>query len=44
MEIACESIQANPSSAVAKIFGESPIHLYADGLMSYGPTRSRSIR
>ncbi|WP_030331540.1 polysialyltransferase family glycosyltransferase [Streptomyces sp. NRRL B-1381] len=41
VEIACESIQANPSSAVAKIFGESPIHLYADGLMSYGPTRSK---
>ncbi|MCL7376170.1 alpha-2,8-polysialyltransferase family protein [Streptomyces sp. 35G-GA-8] len=41
VEIACESIQANPSQAVAMIFGESPIHVYADGLMSYGPTRSK---
>jgi hypothetical protein len=41
VEIACESIQANPSSAVAKIFTDSPVHIYADGLMSYGPTRSR---
>ncbi|MFF3751078.1 polysialyltransferase family glycosyltransferase [Streptomyces sp. NPDC002018] len=41
VEIACESIQANPSQAVAMIFGESPIHIYADGLMSYGPTRSK---
>ncbi|MEU1122528.1 polysialyltransferase family glycosyltransferase [Streptomyces sp. NPDC005899] len=41
VEIACESIQANPSSALVKIFGESPVHVYADGLMSYGPTRNR---
>ncbi|MEV7088871.1 polysialyltransferase family glycosyltransferase [Streptomyces sp. NPDC093085] len=41
VEIACESIQANPSQAVATIFGDSPVHVYADGLMSYGPTRSK---
>ncbi|MFJ2557977.1 MULTISPECIES: polysialyltransferase family glycosyltransferase [unclassified Streptomyces] len=41
VEIACESIQANPSQAVAAIFGDSPLHVYADGLMSYGPTRSK---
>lgn len=41
IEIACESIQANPSRAVADIFADSPIHVYADGLMSYGPTRNR---
>ncbi|MEV7871352.1 polysialyltransferase family glycosyltransferase [Streptomyces sp. NPDC088124] len=41
VEIACESIQANPSQAVAAVFGDSPIHVYADGLMSYGPTRSK---
>ncbi|MFD1662035.1 polysialyltransferase family glycosyltransferase [Streptomyces caeni] len=41
VEIACESIQANPSRAVAEIFADSPIHVYADGLMSYGPTRNR---
>ncbi|MEW2487073.1 polysialyltransferase family glycosyltransferase [Streptomyces sp. NPDC048411] len=41
VEIACESIQANPSQALAQIFGESPVHIYADGLMSYGPTRNK---
>ncbi|MGW4019781.1 polysialyltransferase family glycosyltransferase [Streptomyces sp. NPDC005009] len=41
VEIACESIQANPSRAVAEIFADSPVHVYADGLMSYGPTRNR---
>lgn len=41
VEIACESIQANPSRALADIFADSPVHVYADGLMTYGPTRSR---
>ncbi|QCX78724.1 hypothetical protein C9F11_25565 [Streptomyces sp. YIM 121038] len=41
VEIACESIQASPSRAVAEIFADSPLHVYADGLMSYGPTRNR---
>ncbi|MDQ0794403.1 polysialyltransferase family glycosyltransferase [Streptomyces sp. B1I3] len=41
VEIAFESIQANPSNALAKIFSESPVHVYADGLMSYGPTRNK---
>ncbi|WP_299532593.1 polysialyltransferase family glycosyltransferase [uncultured Streptomyces sp.] len=41
VEIACESIQANPSQAAARIFGDAPVHIYADGLMSYGPTRSK---
>ncbi|MFC5805494.1 alpha-2,8-polysialyltransferase family protein [Streptomyces formicae] len=41
VEIACESIQANPSRAIAAIFADSPVHVYADGLMSYGPTRNR---
>lgn len=41
VEIACESIQANPAQALTVIFGDSPVHIYADGLMSYGPTRSR---
>lgn len=41
VEIACESIQANPAQALTVIFGSSPVHIYADGLMSYGPTRSR---
>ncbi|MET7642794.1 polysialyltransferase family glycosyltransferase [Streptomyces sp. NPDC005426] len=41
VEIACESIQANPAQALTLIFGDSPVHIYADGLMSYGPTRSK---
>ncbi|MDX6332000.1 MAG: hypothetical protein QOI83_4383 [Streptomycetaceae bacterium] len=41
VEIACESIQANPSRVFASIFADSPIHVYADGLMSYGPTRNK---
>ncbi|MDX6353816.1 MAG: hypothetical protein QOF98_719, partial [Streptomyces sp.] len=41
VEIACESIQANPSRAVADIFADSLVHVYADGLMSYGPTRNK---
>ncbi|QFQ99378.1 hypothetical protein F9278_28120 [Streptomyces phaeolivaceus] len=41
VEIACESIQGNPSKAVVKIFTDSPVHVYADGLMSYGPTRNK---
>ncbi|MFB7912423.1 polysialyltransferase family glycosyltransferase [Streptomyces sp. NPDC056061] len=41
VEIACESIQANPAQALAVIFGDSPVHVYADGLMSYGPTRNK---
>ncbi|MEU1279666.1 polysialyltransferase family glycosyltransferase [Streptomyces sp. NPDC005805] len=40
VEIACESIQANPSRAIATIFADSPVDVYADGLMSYGPTRN----
>ncbi|MGW2655427.1 polysialyltransferase family glycosyltransferase [Streptomyces sp. NPDC001478] len=41
VELACESIQANPAQALATVFGDSPVHIYADGLMSYGPTRSK---
>ncbi|WP_164414809.1 polysialyltransferase family glycosyltransferase [Streptomyces salinarius] len=41
IEIACESVQGNPSGAAVRIFAESRIHVYADGLMSYGPTRVR---
>ncbi len=41
VELAVESIQVNPARALAAIFSESPVHVYADGLMSYGPTRDR---
>ncbi|MFD4260904.1 polysialyltransferase family glycosyltransferase [Streptomyces sp. NPDC058534] len=41
IELAVESIQVNPSRALAAIFSESAVHVYADGLMSYGPTREK---
>ncbi|MEU8503417.1 polysialyltransferase family glycosyltransferase [Streptomyces brevispora] len=41
IEIAVESIQVNPAMAVAQIFTGVPIDVYADGLMSYGPTRNK---
>ncbi|MFJ5261293.1 polysialyltransferase family glycosyltransferase [Streptomyces sp. NPDC088387] len=41
IELAVESIQVNPGRALAAIFSESAVHVYADGLMSYGPTRER---
>ncbi|MFJ8760524.1 polysialyltransferase family glycosyltransferase [Streptomyces cyaneofuscatus] len=41
VELAVESIQANPALALAAIFSESALDVYADGLMSYGPTRNK---
>ncbi|WP_217168813.1 alpha-2,8-polysialyltransferase family protein [Streptomyces sp. AC512_CC834] len=41
IELAVESIQVNPARALAAIFSESSVHVYADGLMSYGPTREK---
>lgn len=39
VELAVESIQVNPALAVSQIFSVAPVDVYADGLMSYGPTR-----
>ncbi|MEU8582489.1 polysialyltransferase family glycosyltransferase [Streptomyces abikoensis] len=36
-----ESIQVNPALALAQLFPDAPLDVYADGLMSYGPTRSK---
>ncbi|MGW3195597.1 alpha-2,8-polysialyltransferase family protein [Streptomyces sp. NPDC001118] len=41
VELAVESIQVNPSQALAQIFTGAPVTAYADGLMSYGPTRNK---
>ncbi|GAA2971903.1 MULTISPECIES: polysialyltransferase family glycosyltransferase [Streptomyces] len=41
VDLAVESIQVNPARALAAIFSESALHVYADGLMSYGPTRNK---
>ncbi|MEV5238993.1 polysialyltransferase family glycosyltransferase [Streptomyces cinnamoneus] len=39
--IVLESIQVNPALALAQLFPDAPLEVYADGLMSYGPTRSK---
>lgn len=41
IELILESIQVNPAMAVAHVFQGAPIDVYADGLMSYGPTRNK---
>ncbi|MFB6817998.1 polysialyltransferase family glycosyltransferase [Streptomyces sp. NPDC056347] len=41
VELAVESIQVNPAQAIAQIFTGAPLDVYADGLMSYGPTRNK---
>ncbi|MGW0085338.1 polysialyltransferase family glycosyltransferase [Streptomyces sp. NPDC003393] len=34
-----ESIQVSPARSLAAAFPGAPVHVYADGLMTYGPTR-----
>ncbi|MBD0734136.1 polysialyltransferase family glycosyltransferase [Streptomyces sp. CBMA29] len=41
VELIVESIQVEPALAVAAIFQDAPLTVYADGLMSYGPTRNK---
>ncbi|MCW7946142.1 hypothetical protein AAW14_30130 [Streptomyces hygroscopicus] len=41
IELAVESIQVNPALGVCQIFTGAPVTVYADGLMSYGPTRNK---
>jgi Alpha-2,8-polysialyltransferase (POLYST) len=41
VELVVESVHVNPAAALATIFAEADVHVYADGLMSYGPTRER---
>ncbi|MDT3398583.1 alpha-2,8-polysialyltransferase family protein [Streptomyces sp. B1866] len=41
VELALESIQVVPATAVAAVFLDAPVDVYADGLMSYGPTRNK---
>ncbi|MDT0267053.1 polysialyltransferase family glycosyltransferase [Streptomyces sp. DSM 44915] len=41
VELVLESVHAVPAAALAVIFSDADIHVYADGLMSYGPTRDR---
>jgi hypothetical protein len=39
--LAVESIQVQPALGVAQMFPDAPLTVYADGLMSYGPTRNK---
>ncbi|MFF8591251.1 alpha-2,8-polysialyltransferase family protein [Streptomyces sp. NPDC015220] len=41
VQLAVESIQVNPALGFCQIFTGSPVTVYADGLMSYGPTRNK---
>ncbi|QNP70609.1 hypothetical protein IAG44_14965 [Streptomyces roseirectus] len=41
IEIVLESIQVNPAQAIASCFTGAPVDVYADGLMTYGPTRNK---
>ncbi len=41
VELVVESLQVNPALAICRVFHGAPVHAYADGLMSYGPTRSK---
>lgn len=40
VDLVCESIQVEPARALAQLFPDAAITVYADGLMSYGPTRN----
>ncbi|MBB5119653.1 hypothetical protein AF335_27920 [Streptomyces eurocidicus] len=41
VELIVESLQVSPAHAVALCFPDAPLEVYADGLMSYGPTRNK---
>ncbi len=41
IELVVESIQVNPALGICQIFTGAPVTVYADGLMSYGPTRNK---
>ncbi|MFD3498455.1 alpha-2,8-polysialyltransferase family protein [Streptomyces sp. NPDC058676] len=41
VELVLESIQVTPALTVAQLFTGAPVEVYADGLMSYGPTRNK---
>ncbi|MER7107913.1 polysialyltransferase family glycosyltransferase [Streptomyces sp. NPDC000229] len=41
VELVVESLQVAPALTVAQLFPDAAIDVYADGLMSYGPTRSK---
>ncbi|MEU1816744.1 polysialyltransferase family glycosyltransferase [Streptomyces roseifaciens] len=41
VSLAVESLQVSPALAIVQCFPDAPLDVYADGLMSYGPTRNK---
>ncbi|XIE79905.1 polysialyltransferase family glycosyltransferase [Streptomyces sp. SBR177] len=41
LELVVESLQVAPALTIAQLLPEASIDVYADGLMSYGPTRNK---
>ncbi|MEV7278453.1 alpha-2,8-polysialyltransferase family protein [Streptomyces sp. NPDC093111] len=41
VELVLESLQVAPALTIAQLFPDAALHVYADGLMSYGPTRNK---
>ncbi|WP_455352876.1 polysialyltransferase family glycosyltransferase [Streptomyces sp. SYSU K217416] len=41
VELIVESLQVSPALSVVQLFPGAPIEVYADGLMTYGPTRNK---
>ncbi|GAA3391776.1 alpha-2,8-polysialyltransferase family protein [Streptomyces roseoviridis] len=41
IELVVESLQVAPALTIAQLFPDASIDVYADGLMSYGPTRNK---
>ncbi|MTE19376.1 hypothetical protein F0L17_09595 [Streptomyces sp. TRM43335] len=41
IDLVVESVHVSPARALATVFADASLHVYADGLMSYGPTREK---
>ncbi|MEU6931705.1 alpha-2,8-polysialyltransferase family protein [Streptomyces sp. NPDC046385] len=41
VELVLESLQVAPALTIAQLFPDAALDVYADGLMSYGPTRNK---
>ncbi len=41
VRLAVESVEVDPASALCRLFTGAPVDVYADGLMSYGPSRGK---
>ncbi|MFI1357128.1 polysialyltransferase family glycosyltransferase [Streptomyces sp. NPDC020898] len=41
IQLTVESVQVNPALALCQLFTGAPVDVYADGLISYGPTRDK---